>query len=613
MTKLILSSKISPEAIKKLSLSEMEQLCTELRSYIIDVVYGTGGHLASSLGTVELCVALHRVFATPEDKIIFDVGHQAYAHKIITGRYTDFCRLRTENGISGFPRPDESPHDAFIAGHASTSISAALGIAKAMEIKGDFHHVISVIGDGALTGGEAYEGLNNASKLKRSFIVILNDNEMSISKNSGAVANYLTQMTSSTKYFETKKRVKEALSKSVIGRELSKSVSGTKELVKFAIFQSNIFENLGYKYLGPINGNNLAELLDVLNVAKQLDFPCIIHIKTKKGKGYLPAEQNSGEYHGIAKRTDSDCNTHNDTYSEVAGKYINQLADKDNRICGITAAMKYATGLQHFAKSHRERFFDVGIAEEHAVTFAGGLASQNMIPVFCVYSTFIQRSFDQIIHDLAIEKEHVVLAVDRAGFVGEDGETHQGLFDVSMLSVVPKIEIYSPSNDAELRSSLHKAVYRSKGIAAVRYPKGEAVICDRNDADYDLRYFKFDKNDKRVLIVTYGRITEYARAAAKQMETDLLQLVKIYPIVEKSVESAEKYDKIIFFEEGIKSGGIGEKFSFELMKREWKGKYKLIAVDNCFVSYGETESQLSRYRLDTQGMIRETGDFLEQA
>ena len=609
---MILSSKISPEAIKKLSLTEMEQLCSELRSYIIDIVYGTGGHLASSLGTVELCVALHRVFSTPKDKIVFDVGHQAYAHKIITGRYKDFCKLRTENGISGFPRPDESPHDAFIAGHASTSISAALGIAKAMEINDDFHHVISVIGDGALTGGEAYEGLNNAGKLKRNFIVILNDNEMSISKNSGAVANYLTQMTSSTKYFETKKRVKEALSKSVIGRELAKSVSGTKELVKFAIFQSNIFENLGYKYLGPINGNNLGELLDVLNVAKQFDRPCIIHIKTKKGKGYPPAEQNSGEYHGLAKHKNDTCDEHNDTYSEIAGKYIDRLADKDKRICAITAAMKYATGLQHIAKDHRERFFDVGIAEEHAVTFAGGLASQKMIPIFCVYSTFIQRCFDQIIHDLAIEREHTVLAVDRAGFVGEDGETHQGLFDVAMLSIIPNMEIFSPSNDAELRSSFYKAVYKCKGIAAVRYPKGEAVLSDRNDADYDIRYFKFDKNNKKQLMITYGRITEFAIETARQKEIDLLQLVKVFPIVEKSVESAEKYDKIIFFEEGIMSGGIGEKFAFELMKRGWKGDYKTVAVENRFVSYSETESQLAKFKLDTNGMIEETGDFFEQ-
>lgn len=594
--------------IKKLSLGEMEQLCSELRSYIIEVVYGTGGHLASSLGTVELCVALHRVFSTPDDKIVFDVGHQAYAHKIITGRYKDFRRLRTENGISGFPRPDESLHDAFIAGHASTSISAALGIAKAMEIKGEKNYVISVIGDGALTGGEAYEGLNNASKLKRNFIVILNDNEMSISKNSGAVASYLSQMRSSTKYYETKKRVKDALSKSAIGRELSKSVSGTKELVKFAIFQSNIFENLGYKYLGPIDGNDLAETIDTLNVAKQLQEPCIIHIKTKKGKGYLPAEQNSGEYHGLSKRQAIvKCTEKKESYSEIAGKYLLELADKDERICGVTAAMKYATGLQFFAKKYKSRFFDVGIAEEHAVTFAGGLASQGMIPVFCVYSTFLQRCYDQILHDLAIEGEHAVLAIDRAGFVGEDGETHQGLFDVSMLSSIPGIEIFSPSNESELKSSFYKAFYKCKGIAAVRYPKGDAVMGYSADNDYDLKHCK---NNGKALIITYGRISRYAFEAAEKTDADVLQMVKIFPIVEKSVEIAEKYEKIVFFEEGIQSGGIGEKFGMELLKSGWRGKYEIKAVFNKFVSYSDTDKQLAEYELDKNGIIKIMGEII---
>lgn len=606
---MILSSKISADMIKKLTLAEKEQLCSELRSYIIEVVYGTGGHLASSLGAVELCVALHSVFSTPEDKIIFDVGHQAYAHKIITGRYRNFACLRSENGISGFPRPDESVHDAFIAGHASTSISAALGIAKAMEIKGDNHHVVSVIGDGALTGGEAYEGLNNASKLKRNFIVILNDNEMSISKNSGAVAAYLSQMRSSTKYYETKKRVKEALSKSAIGRELSKSVSGTKELVKFAIFQSNIFENLGYKYLGPINGNDLAELIDALNVAKQLTEPCIIHIKTKKGKGYLPAEQNSGEYHGVAKRKAIRSGEKSETYSEVMGKYLLELAENDEKICAVTAAMKYATGLQYFAKEYKQRFFDVGIAEEHAVTFAGGLASQGLVPVFGVYSTFLQRSYDQILHDLAIMGEHVVFAIDRAGMVGEDGETHQGLFDVSMLSSIPKTVIYSPSNDGELRASMKKALYGCKGIAAVRYPKGEAVRSKSEDSGYDVYFYECGG---RALIITYGRITANALETAKRLNADLLQMVRIYPIVEKTFQIAEKYDKIVFFEEGIRSGGIAEKFSSELLERGWNGKYRINAVSDRFVKYSDTEKQLSDYNLDTAGMIRVTGELIEQ-
>lgn len=604
---MILSPNISSEAIKKLSLSEKEQLCSEIRSYIIEVVSGTGGHLASSLGAVELCVALHSVFTTPDDKIIFDVGHQSYAHKIITGRYEAFRSLRTENGISGFPRPDESIHDAFIAGHASTSISAALGIAKAMEINGDDHHVVSVIGDGALTGGEAYEGLNNAGKLKRSFIVVLNDNEMSISKNSGAVASYLSQMRSSTKYFETKKRVKDALSKSAIGRELAKSVSGTKELVKFAIFQSNIFENLGYKYLGPINGHSLSDMIDAMNVAKQLGVPCIIHIKTKKGKGYLPAEQNSGKYHGIAKRrTSSD---KGDTYSEITGKYLTELAKTDKKICAVTAAMKYATGLQHFAAEHKQRFFDVGIAEEHAVTFGGGLASQGMLPVFCIFSTFLQRCYDQLIHDLAIDKQHMVFAIDRAGMVGEDGETHQGLFDVSMLTSIPGTAIFSPSNSAELKASLHRALYDCKGIAAVRYPKGIAPNNGSDISDYDI---KFCKNGGKALIVTYGRISDNAFAAAEQLNADVLQLVKIYPIPDDAIKIAYNYSKVAFFEEGIRSGGIGEKLSLCLHEQGWQGRYRLTSVDGEFVKYRETEKQLASYGLDKDGMIRITGDLIEQ-
>lgn len=606
---MILSPDISPEMIKRLSLAEKEQLCSELRAYIIDIVSSTGGHLASSLGTVELCVALHSVFNTPDDKIIFDVGHQAYAHKIITGRYTDFRSLRVKGGISGFPRPDESEHDAFIAGHASTSISAALGIARAMELQGDDHTVISVIGDGALTGGEAYEGLNNASKLKRRFIVILNDNEMSISKNSGAIAAYLSQMRSSTKYFETKKRVKDALSKSAIGRELAKSVSGTKELVKFAIFQSNIFENLGYKYLGPINGNNLADMIDVLNVAKQYNEPCIVHIKTKKGKGFLPAEQNSGEYHGLSKRPLIMSSEKYDTYSETAGKYICELAGQDDRICAVTAAMKYATGLQHFAKAFRSRFFDVGIAEEHAVTFAGGLASQGMLPVFCVYSTFLQRCYDQIIHDLAIEKEHIVLAVDRAGMVGEDGETHQGLFDVAMLTTIPNTVIYSPSNDKELCSCLHKAFYDCDGIAVVRYPKGIACHSSNNFDDSDIHFYP---KGGKALVVTYGRTVNNAVVASEKTNADVIALTKIYPIPEEAVETALKYQKVIFFEEGISSGGIGEKFAFELMKNGWNGKYRICAVDREFVSYDDTDSQLARYFLDADGMIKIIGETLEQ-
>lgn len=581
---LILSEKINADAVKKLTLEEKQQLAAEIRSYIIETITRTGGHLSSSLGAVELCIALHSVFTTPEDKIVFDVGHQAYAHKILTERMGEFRNIRTKGGISGFPRPSESAHDAFIGGHASISVSAAAGIAKAMELSGNKHYVVSVIGDGALTGGEAYEGLNNAARLKRNFIVILNDNEMSISKSQGAVATYLTQMRSSTKYFDTKTKVKDLLSKTAVGRELSKSVSGTKELVKFAIYQSNIFENLGYKYLGPVNGHSISELIEVLNVAKRMDCPCIIHIKTIKGKGYVPAELNSGAYHGISK-TGIDAKM---TYSEIFGRKIASYMKKDDKICAISAAMKYGTGLQYASKLFSDRFFDVGISEEHAVTFAAGLASQGKIPVFAVYSTFLQRCYDQLIHDAAIENHHIVLGVDRAGVVGEDGETHQGLFDVSMLSSVPRVSIYSPSNNSELKYSLKNAIYKEKGIAAVRYPRGDAELSDEK-CNYD---YKYNGRNSDVLIVSYGRVANNAEKAAQSLSISSLRLVKIFPVPEDAVEAAKKYKKIFFYEEAIKSGGIGEKFLLKLTESGFKGDYCVHAIDNCFVKAGEADEML---------------------
>ena len=595
---MLLTPDITPEFVKRLSLEEKRQLCAEIRSFIIENVSRTGGHLASSLGTVELCVALHSVFSTPDDKLVFDVGHQAYAHKILTGRMAEFKRLRTENGISGFPRPSESENDAFIGGHASIAISAALGIAKAMELKGNNHHVVSVVGDGALTGGEAYEGLNNGSKLKRGFIVILNDNEMSISKNSGAVASYLTQMRSSTKYYDTKTKIKDVLSKNAVGRELAKSVSGTKDLVKFAIFQSNIFENLGYKYLGPIHGHNLGDLIDVLTVASRLDCPCIVHVKTKKGKGYIPAELNSGEYHGVAKKKLPDGI---ETYSEVFGKYLAKLGGEDERLCAITAAMKYGTGLQYFAKAYRPRFFDAGIAEEHAATFACGLASQGMVPVYAVYSTFLQRCYDQLIHDASIEKYHVVLAIDRAGIVGEDGETHQGVFDVSMVSSIPNAVIYSPAYDNELRYALKQAIYKEKGLAAVRYPRGAAL---KGGGEYD---YRLTEKGSDTLIVSYGRIVK----EAERVNCDLLQLVKIYPVETEVMNIIARYKHVVFFEEGVRQGGIAEKIGSALLERGFGGDYRIVAIDNSFVKCGETEKSLESFNLTEKGM-RKIIDEYEQ-
>lgn len=597
---MILSEKISPEAIKQLSDNEKAQLCDELRVFLIDTVSKTGGHLASSLGTVELCVALHSVFESPKDKIVFDVGHQAYAHKILTGRMAEFSKLRTEGGISGFPRPSESEHDAFISGHAGISISAALGIAKAMELNKEEGNVIAVIGDGAFTCGEAYEGLNNAGFDQSNLIVILNDNEMSISRSKGAFASYLTGITTTKKYYDAKKSVKSALGQNIIGKSVSKSISGTKQFVKKVIYQSNLFENLGFHYIGPVDGHNITALEEVLMIAKDLTEPCLIHITTKKGKGFIPAEQNSGEYHGLDRKTSVQ---KLETYSEVFGKALLELGRNDERVCAVTAAMKYGTGLQFFAKEFKNRFFDVGIAEEHAMTFAAGLASQGMIPVYAVYSTFAQRCVDQLIHDAAIEKLHVVLALDRAGVVGEDGETHQGIFDAALLSAVPDITIYSPSASESLRACLYKAMYETEGIAVVRYPRG-AAYNGTTEPVCDYKLYKADNNEKSALAVTYGRISNYAKRLTED-GVDVLKIVKIYPIDEELLTIASAYSKIVFFEEGIKQGGIGEKMLCALAERGYKGDFVIRAIDNKFVKCADVEAQVTSFGLDLNSMRNE--------
>lgn len=590
---MILENNLSSKVVQALSIDEKKELCSEIRDFLIEHIPKTGGHLASNLGTVELTVALHSVFSTPEDKIVFDVGHQSYTHKIITGRYKDFSFLRCEGGISGFPRTSESEHDAFIGGHSSISISAALGIATAMELKGEEGNVIAVIGDGALTGGQAFEGLNNVSKLSSNLIIILNDNQMSISKNRGVVADYLTTMRSSKSYFDKKEAVKDFLDKTAVGKDISKSISGTKDLIRFAFYQSNIFENLGFKYLGPVNGHNLEKLIEILTIAKLTNEPCVVHVNTKKGKGYAPAEANSGEYHGVSKQTQHVTRTL--TYSEVMGRELCKLASADEKICAVVAAMKYATGLQHMAKKYPERFFDVGIAEQHALTFCCGLASQGMVPVFAVYSTFLQRCYDQIIHDAAIEKRHIVLCVDRAGFVGEDGETHQGLFDVAMLSSIPGVTILSPADASMLKHSLYSAIYDYDGIVVIRYPRGYSV--NHNNTGYQDYIYSGKNSDK--LIVSYGRVSN---SICDIPSSDFLILNRIYPVDDEICEIAKEYNDVFFFEEGIKSGGIGEKLMCKLFSNGFKGKFEIIAVDNEFVKTADTESQLRRYGLDKKSI-----------
>lgn len=598
-----LENMILPQELASLSVRQCEQLCGEIRKKIIGTVMKNGGHLASNLGTVELTVAIHRVFHSPADKIVWDVGHQSYTHKLLTGRYESFSTLRQENGISGFCRPEESEHDAFISGHSSTAISAAFGFAEAMRIKGDRHHAIAVIGDGAFTGGLAYEGLNNAGKSKDNLIVILNHNDMSISKNVGAFARYLTSIRGNTAYIDVKKKVEKILTGTpVVGEPIKKFILTSKSALKSVLYHSTMFEDMGFVYLGPIDGHNIAELEEALRAAKKLHCPVFVHVNTVKGKGFAPAENNPGAFHAVPAggyKKENPENRSADSFSEVFGKKLCSLADEDKNICAITAAMKYATGLHRFAANHSERFFDVGIAEQHAVTFAAGLAKSGMLPVFAVYSSFLQRSYDQMIHDAAIDRQHIVLGIDHAGFVGCDGETHQGLFDVPMLATVPNTVIYSPSTYAETELCLESALYAEEGIAAVRYPKGcsETTI---GEVDTDSYFLSESSSGNTRLAVAYGRIVHNLYNAVGN-DIDVLKLVKIFPITDEIIDICKKYSEIYFFEEGSEIGGIGEHLSAALYGSGYKGRFVITAVKG-FAGQASIQRSMEKYRLDEDGM-----------
>lgn len=594
----------NPHELSRLSIPQCEKLCGEIRENIIRTVMKNGGHLSSNLGTVELTVAIHRVFRSPADKIVWDVGHQSYAHKLLTGRYDNFSALRKKDGISGFCRPEESEHDAFISGHSSTSISAALGMAEAMRLNGDRHHAIAVIGDGAFTGGLAYEGLNNAGKSNNNLIVILNHNDMSISKNVGAFAKYLTSIRGNTAYLNAKKRVEHILGNTpYIGEPIKKVIQTSKSALKSVLYHSTMFEDMGFVYLGPIDGHNISELEDALRAAKKLHRPVFVHVNTVKGKGFRPAEINPGAFHAIPScgyRRSNPNNDVTDSFSETAGKILCRMAEKDPEICAITAAMKYATGLQYFSAKYPERFFDVGIAEQHAVTFAAGLAKGGRIPFFAVYSSFLQRSYDQLIHDASIDRVHMVLGIDRAGFVGEDGETHQGLFDVPMLLTIPGVTVYSPSTYKELEMCMESAFFGTDGVAVVRYPKScERVTFGAEDTDS----FLITENGSRKLAVSCGRIVHELYAAAESVKCDVMKLVKICPIDRQVIEICMNYDEIYFFEEGSRRGGAAEHLLTELYQNGYRGRFSITAVDG-FVKQASLSECLDEYGLSEAKMIK---------
>ena len=617
---MILEKIRDPEDIKLLNSAQVDRLCRELRDFLVENVSKTGGHLASNLGVVELTVAIHRVFDTSKDRLVFDVGHQCYCHKILTGRQSLFHTLRQLGGLSGFPKPYESEHDAFVAGHASNSVSVALGMAHARTLLHEDYSVIALIGDGAMTGGLSYEGMNNAGKSRNNLIVILNDNDMSISHNVGALARYLSSMRSSESYVRTKKAVERRLNRTaVIGPSVAKVIKNSKSVVREALLHSaTMFEDFGFVYLGPVDGHDQSALEEVLLAAKEYHRPVFVHVHTVKGKGYGPAEENPGEYHGISK---FDIETGNpevsgtDSYSDVFGKELVHLAQQDVRICAITAAMEHGTGLHHFARKYPNRYYDVGIAEQHAVTYSAALAAAGQLPVFAVYSSFLQRGYDQLMHDVALSGQHVVLGIDRAGVVGEDGETHHGLYDVSYLSTVPGAVIYAPACYDELRLCLRRALYRDHGLACVRYPRGaDHSVFDKTALNTEYTHVSGAKTD--VLYVSYGRVYDAlyrasSRAREQGMNCDLLKLTRIFPLSDMSVEIAMSYRQVIFLEEAYYYGGISQLMGDALLERGFTGKYRRIAP-KAYLPQASMESQMEQMHLSEHTIFQDMQQVFQE-
>lgn len=602
----------SPKDIKKLNIDELNELCSDIREFMISSVSRTGGHLASNLGVVELTVALHKVFNSPTDQIVFDVGHQCYTHKILTGRKDRFSTLRTENGISGFTRPVESEHDIFSSGHSSTSISAAIGLAKAKCIKGEKGKVIAVIGDGALTGGLAYEALNNSGNDNSNLIVILNDNNMSISRNVGSMAKNLTTIRTSPRYVTFKSKIQRGLAKiPKIGSQISRTFTFINSKIRKRIYHSTLFEDWGFRYYGPIDGHDIDALIDALTVAKAHNHSVLIHVNTVKGKGYYPAEKNPTQFHGIGKFdiNTGEPKTGGKNFSSSFGKTMCKFAEKDGRICCVTAAMAEGTGLCEFADKYPKRFFDVGIAEQHAVTFSAGLAKNGMIPVFAVYSTFLQRSYDQLIHDVAMQNLKVIFGIDRAGFVGEDGESHQGVFDTAYLNSVIGLTVFAPAFYDELEAMFYEGIYKTDGAVAVRYPRGSEGYRPDGYTYSHNPYTVFGDLKSENCIITYGRLFSQAYRAFETLEnTCLIKLNKIKPIDENIINDVKNIKKIYFYEEGIKSGGIGEKFAALLEEKGARAEFRHFAVTDEFVKQASVDSQLKTYHLDYDSMLREVNN-----
>ena len=618
----ILEKMNSREDLLQLSDQERTLLCQEIRDFLIENVSKTGGHLAGNLGAVELSVAIETVYNTMEDRLVFDVGHQSYVHKLLTGRRADFAHLRQYGGMAGFPKPSESDADAFVAGHASSSVSIALGMARARTLQKQNYDVVALIGDGACTGGMAYEGLNDAAVSGEPMVVILNDNEMSIGRNVGGLSRYLSRLRSSDNYLGAKKYYRQILKKLPGGNALYSATSDLKNRIKQFLLRTSIFENMGFTYLGPADGHDLPGLIALLTVAKELREPVLVHVVTKKGCGYRFAEEDPAKFHGIGKfdpATGKKLAPKVKTFSDSFGEVMQDLARTNENVCAITAAMPGGTGLLDFQKQYPGRTFDVGIAEEHAVSMAGGLAKQGMIPVVALYSTFLQRGYDQILQDIALLQLHIVLAIDRAGIVGDDGPTHHGVFDVGFLRQVPGMKILCPVSLAEQQDMLRWAVERYNGPVAVRYPRGTEGSYKASDwkgLEDDL--VKCHRSGKDVTVVTYGNLLDNAMEAAELLsasgiEATVLRLMTVSePVAEEVLKKMSENRVVIVVEEVCSGSGIREALAWEIHGVEPGCRFAGMDLGKGFVPHGSLKELHRHCGLDAAAIAEYTKEVLSK-
>ena len=614
---MLLENITGAEDVRKLSLKEQKILAKEVRRFIIEKMSDNGGHLASNLGVVELTIALFHALNLLKDKIVWDVGHQCYTHKILSGRRDDFALLRKFKGISGFPKREESPYDCFNTGHSSTSISAALGIAEGRDLLGEDYTVLAVIGDGALTGGMAYEALNNASKMKKNFIIILNDNEMSIAKNVGGMSTYLNGIRSHKGYTRFKENLASSLGKiPLVGNRLVERLKNTKNSIKQLLVPGMLFENMGLTYLGPVDGHNLHALEQVIHEAKRIDHAVLVHVLTKKGKGYAPAEQNPSVFHGVGPfdiaTGKSKKESTEKSYTDIFAESLIKEGKEDSRIVAITAAMPDGTGLTKFEKAFPKRFFDVGIAEAHAVTSAAGLASAGLKPVFAVYSSFLQRAYDQIVHDVCLQKLPVVFAIDRAGLVGADGETHQGIFDISYLRSIPNMTVMAPKNAKELTAMLHFAL-QFQGPIAIRYPRGTAYqgFSEKQEPiEYGKAEILIEKQTGKIALLALGSMVSTGEHIVEKMAKKGVNLSLVNARFAKPIDtemldklSEKGYRKILTLEEGVCSGGFGEAVLSYMETHHKEVFVENITLPDAYVEHGDVSTLRKMLRIDSDSII----------